>query len=735
MLKSGAARVQAVIMGVALLISGIGVTAVASATTATGTITGTVTNNAATPAPLAGICVNTGAGGSPVTTSSTGAYTLTAPVGSHHVRFFDCASGGYLLQWYNGTAAGAPVQTSATPVNTGATGINARMVGAGSITGTTFDSGSNPVGNICVAVSDGKTVNLQGRSNGFSPIGAYTVGGLPAGRYSVTFTDCNNLGFMTQYYNKVANPVALTLVTVPAAGTVSAIDAHLLRGATITGTTFDNAATPRALGNICVNATDGLGHSYDARSAASGTTGFYSIAGVVPNKYQVHFSDCGAGLDGAQYYNRAATAVGASVVATTAGAPASAINAYLLAAGRISGTVTDNAATPTGLGNVCVSVNDGNGHNAGAVTSTIAPVGSYTITGLTAGKYEVHFTDCGPSPSHVAQYYSGAASPAAATPVNVTSGATTANINAKLVASGAISGTVTDNSPTPQPLANVCVTATNGQGPVGGGQTSPAGTYTIVGLAPGRYNVDFSDCGTGTLLRQYYSNATSSAAARYVTVAAGGTTTAINAKMLPGRSISGTVFNAAPTPAPITGICVSADDGNGHRGSAQVFNPSGAYSITDLAPGKYQVSFSPCFGPSNGYVPQYYLNSDTALGATVVNLTTANATGINAHMVATGSISGTVRDTAPTPAPVAGACVQAIGPGFFSAMTDGSGHYTLSGVRPGTYDVSFSACGPGGSQWWNGVPTQDGATPVTVTAGGAMPGIDGQISTAPPAAS
>jgi hypothetical protein len=614
-----------------------GATVSASSPPAPGSISGTVYDNAATPSPLAGVCVsaNDGAGHSfsAGPTGANGSYVIANVVGGpFHLRFFswECSAGPYAVQWYNGLAAGAAAEGGATPVQVGATGVNAHLARGGSISGTVTDTATTPapLAGICVSVQDG-TSNPHG-APGTSSSGTYTVSGLAAGRYQVQFYDCSGGNRVPQWYSNAVNPTTANSVSVGAGANVTGINAKMAPGGSISGTVTDNATTPAPLAGICVSAQDGAGHFASAPPTTS--TGTYTLPRLAAARYQVQFYDCTGGNRVPQWYSNATNPTGSTPVSVAAGANVNGINAKMTPGGSISGTVTDNAATPAPLAGICVLAQDGAGHSGGAGATTSA--GTYTIPRLTAGRYQVQFTDC-TNGNHLPQWYSKAGNSLVATPVTVGVGADVTGINAAMVLAGSISGTVTDNAATPTPLAGICVSAQDGAGHFAGAPpTTSTGSYTLPRLAAGRYQVLFSDCFGGNHIRQWYSNVTVSTGATPVSVAIGANVTGINAKMAAGGSISGTVTDNSASPAPLAGICVYAQDFAGHFGSARTA-PDGTYSITVLATSFYEVQFSDCIG--GGRPTRWYDGTATGSlvpgGAAPVHVVApAVKAGINARM-------------------------------------------------------------------------------------------------------
>jgi hypothetical protein len=139
---------------------------------------------------------------------------------------------------------------------------------------------------------------------------------------------------------------------------------------------------------------------------------------------------------------------------------------------------------------------------------------------------------CTSGPAGLAeQWYDGAISRAAATTVAVTAGHVHENVNAALGTDGTITGSVTGTANAP--LTGICVSAiptARYLSPVYA--TSSGGTYTLSGLAPGRYRLEFqSGCGATGWAAQWWKDAGSRKTATVLSVVPGSVLNGINAAM------------------------------------------------------------------------------------------------------------------------------------------------------------------------------------------------------------
>ncbi|HEY5266560.1 MAG TPA: glycosyl hydrolase, partial [Acidimicrobiales bacterium] len=322
----------------------------------------------------------------------------------------------------------------------------------------------------------------------------------------------------------------------------------------------------------------------------------------------------------------------------------------------ISGIVT---ATGGGdLAGICVEAFL-NGTEVGAAGPTAAD-GTYTISGLAPGSYDVLFAPgCGGG-DYATQWYNGTApgtqvAPGTAVPITVASPAT--GINAAMSAGTSISGTVS-TAAAGTDLAGICVNAfpVGGTNNVGTAATSASdGTYTIEGLLPGSYYVEFlaGSCG-GSYLTQWHNGTSTGAPSRSGASAVAVTTltpaTSIDAEMALGASISGTV-TAFVSESDVAGVCVSATPTVGGSGGSAITAANGTYTVSKLAAGSYDVVVDPTCG---GTITTSYASPQPTSGAVAVIAGVTSTD--NARLVLVHSIVITITPStsAPTNAVVGG---------------------------------------------------------------------------------
>lgn len=398
--------------------------------------------------------------------------------------------------------------------------------------------------------------------------------------------------------------------------------------------------------------------------------------------------------------------------------------------GSIAGTITDaSSGLPVEGAEACA-------YGEGAPSCALSNAsGAYKIAALPPGNYKVWFSDSGDG--YLEQYFDGTTEWWNAEQVAVTSGNTTAGIDASLEKAGSISGTVTD-AETGEPVEgiNVCAERTNGYSY--DCETSGAdGTYTIGGLHQGSYKVSFRSGWIETApdeyepvsyVRQYYDGEAREIDADLVSVTGGVTTTGIDAAMVPGAEVEGTVSDGT-APVEDVEVCAYRASSGSEAGCAYT-DEEGRYLIIGIPDGNYKLRFSPPYGSL--FAPQYYDGKSSLAAADAVALSAgAKTTGIDATLAEAGKISGTVTKAAGGGA-IQGAqvCAYRDEGGSKCTSTDSEGKYTLVGLLAGEWIVGFSGGTEYLSQYYPGAPSSSGATRLTVENGVTDAGVDAQLSPA-----
>ncbi len=566
-------------------------------------ISGTVTLTTSSGQPLKGICVYVSNA-----SGSSSAFTSTNREGGY--RAIGLTGGTFQLQFSpdcinTGNYTSVTV-TAHTTAGQQTSNVNAVLQVGAEISGTIKNTGGNPVSGICIEVDSN---NAAADYGGFDNGGTYVINQLSAGTYQVGFTGgCGNTGsYAPNWYSgqpsqNTATPVTLTT------GENFPVDVVMQPGATITGKVTNTHGN--ALNGACVDAVPQFYAELSVlafESQAVTRHGTYTLSNLAPGQYLINFS-CPFGQQkyASQWFPDAPDVATADAVSAPAG-KTSGINAVVQPEGSISGMVTGQGGNP--LTGICVSAVNTKGalpalHGSGGASFLSASVGvgfpiltgangSYSIKGLAAGRYHVSFTPCSGSTQYAEQWYRDKSSATAATDVTVRALKITTGIDAHLVVGGSISGHVT--GPGGQPERNICVIAAAGSaGPVGFGVTGKAGTYSITGLASGRYTVEFSTCGNDNL----------TTAVTQALVTAPHATSGVNAALQVGGSIAGTVTAGTASGQPVSDTCVEVYGTGPEPVGAAFTGLDGSYRVEGLPAGSYQVllrrSPVPVPGPGPG---------------------------------------------------------------------------------------------------------------------------------------
>ena len=249
---------------------------------------------------------------------------------------------------------------------------------------------------------------------------------------------------------------------------------------------------------------------------------------------------------------------------------------------------------------------------------------------------------------------------------------------------GAITGKVIASSDA-QPVGRILVqayrTGRSGLVRVSSAATQADGTYTLAGLFPTNYLLQFSANGYRTM---WYPNDPSAAAAQQIAAVAQGTTSGINQTIVGNpATISGSV-DPGDTLTPVITVVTAREllgTQTGKPAAVTTTNAAGGYTLSNLpAPSSYELTFT-----TPGYTATTVVDS---VGGGDNRLEPAVRLGTT-----TGRISGVVRDAS---APIGGASISTTVAGkplnVITPTTGQVGAFILDNLpTPATYVITVSA--------------------------------------------
>lgn len=643
--------------------------------------------------------------------ASDGKYRMEGLAAGSYKLVFSGSNSGAETQWYNNAASQETATAVTVTVGQNLTGINATLVKGASISGKVTVPAGVDMTNMQVSASSPDSEYSQSSSTSVAADGSYRLAGLPAGSYKLKFSGYNS-GAINQWYNNAGTFDAAETLVLAKGQDLAGINATLVKGSSISGKVTAPAGTNMT--NMRVSA-----YTADAQFNESGSTqvaedGTYLLPGLAAGSYKLKFDGYQSGAL-TQWYNNATSFSTANAINVTAGQDLTGINATVVKGATISGKVTASAGVNLASVQISVTSADPQGGFFGSY-SGVAADGTYKVVGLPAGSYKVEFG--GYNSGALPQWYNNADSLASANAVTLTTGQDLTGIDAALVKGASISGKIT--VPAGMDPSRTFVGLYNADSQMGGtgAQVAPDGSYKVAGLKAGSYKVQFSAGSTGAL-SQWYNNAATFASATAVDVAAEQDVTGINASLVKGATVGGTV--SAPAGVTLTNVFVTAYTGDNvanYVGNSQV-GADGKYQLTGLPAGSYKLQFS---GGSSGALSQWYNNAATMETASAVTVSTGQDVGnINATLVKGASIRGKITlpagiDAAQLSVSANNAASETEYVASSPVATDGT--YRLLGLPAGSYKIQFSGYYSGAlTQWYDNAATFAAAKAVAVTAG------------------
>jgi hypothetical protein len=271
--------------------------------------------------------------------------------------------------------------------------------------------------------------------------------------------------------------------------------------------------------------------------------------------------------------------------------------------------------------------------------------GIYLIQGLKAGEYKVEFWSESTEPSYVGEFYNDKPFWKEADEVEVKEGAMTTGIDAELAEAATIEGqidAVSVGGPVEDAIA--CAQLLTGES-VGCALNRPDGSYTLFGVPPGEYKIQFVPAFPRyNLLNQFYDHKSDFVEADPLAVTAGETKTGIDADLEAGAEIRGIVYSVE-TGVPIAGVpvCALFVETEWELRECVSTSATGRYALVALTTDSYKVVFSPELkeffgeeifeGEDDGYFTQYFDDKSTLAAANPLALVAPEVrTGIDGHI-------------------------------------------------------------------------------------------------------
>lgn len=359
----------------------------------------------------------------------------------------------------------------------------------------------------------------------------------------------------------------------------------------------------------------------------------------------------------------------------------------------ISGTVTDaGGVSPLeGIQVVALSQMGGDLWDPYAEGITDA-AGNYEIWVNPFSTYRIQFND--PTGQYATEYYDHAATVSHATSIAVELAAVS-NLNASLTLAGQISGTVT--GPGAIPLGGIWVGAHVLDGEwmeAAFTITDATGAYELTGLLPGTYRVEFGVF-DNTYASQVFDQKNYLDEGADIVVTAGASITNINASLVTGAQITGTI--TLSDGGSLYGVGVEAyrmEGGVWRRISFAYPESGGSYAMTGLPAGTYRVRFTDWnFAYAEEVYDKVY---DLADGTDIIVTDGATVSGIDADLDPMPAISGMVTEPDGI-TPLRGILVTPyrwdgtawVKKGGSTDFSNADGTYLLDKLTPGTYRIGF----------------------------------------------
>jgi hypothetical protein len=547
--------------------------------------------------------------------------------------------------------------------------------------------------------------------------GEYTVGNLPAGTYTIQFNNTRNAhvaAYGQQWWDDQLSVDDATTFAVTAGQAVVGKDAVLHPVTTISGTvTADGAPGVGVAGvsyELCSQASCLFGGPTDA-------SGVYDFPDAVPGTYTLQI------LPPDPYIAQTVSSF------TVSEGDADTHDVTLEEGAGITGTLSVAGNPGVDMSNAIVDVFHAFPAGGFVTGTNVNGDGTYSIGQLPPGNYTVEFVEDG----FIDQWWDDEPTAAASDSFTLTAGETLPDIDASLVttpAGATISGTVTGSDTGGVGLNGISVSLLTTAGAfLGSFPTDASGNFTLTGVAPGSYQLEFT-ADDQTYLDQWWNNKTTESSGTKIIITGPQAVTGIDVVMQKSAAISGTVTADG---APLAGVDVFAWPTGAGNGEFDETDADGNYTILDLPAGSYNLEFDP--PGATPYAIQWWNDKPVEDAGDPVTVTAGQAiAGKDAVLGDAATIAGTVTGADAPGVGIGGATVSAwddaSGYEVGQATTNPDGTYSIRTLPAGSYHLEITPPNRSryASQWWNNKATADLSDVIALTGGQVMSGTNVVLS-------
>ncbi|MBB4666161.1 protocatechuate 3,4-dioxygenase beta subunit [Microbacterium marinum] len=616
--------------------------------------------------------------------------------GTYTVQFRAPEGGNLLSEYWNDVAQNDDATAIDVDRGDAITDIDAVLSTGGSITGRVTGTDDAPIADIEVWVSE-----YDGGESSRSVItaddGSWAVNGLTPGTYRVYFDAPASTSLIDEWWDDAREYSDATSIVVEAGAAVTGIDAALAVGGSISGTVRSASGVVAGV-QVEVSAKTADGFLDYRGSTLTDGTGRYTFGGLEPGNYVVSFTTDSSDNLVPEWWNNVTRSADATAIAITGATARTGIDATLAKGATLSGIVTGPDGKP--VRDVWINLETSDGKWTRLSAAQTGTDGKWAARGLPAGTYLVSFETAWESPL-IGEWWNDTLDRAKAAPIKVAAGATISTVNAKLAKGASLSGTVTSASG-PLKTARVMTYRKTADGWTYGKDTvtDAQGRYLIEGLLPGTYAVRFDGPDGQNLVREWWNDKPTRAAADTISLTGATAKTKVDAKLSTGATISGTV--TAPAGTSLGWASVSAlrklSSGWEQVGYGYV-EENGSYSIAGLGAGTYTLKFQ---GGVPSYTSEWWKDKITEATATTFTVTAGKAhTGFDATLAtpiaaSRPSLTGTLKVGSPLK----------ITPGTWQKGAALTYRWWVNGeLVPGATSATYTPAGTSAGKWIAGEVT------------------------------